>query len=464
MRNAKLQSLWVLAALAVGCEGLTSGEDDGGEPARQGREDAGFTDDAAPPGGDEDAAPDLDAEPGADGAAPGDPDGALPGEDAGPADPDAGPEDPDPDPEGPCGEAIDANGPRVVLVGHPHGVQAGQEGHDIRSLTLTPEGQLLDDGIRLDVGGRPAQITFVPSGRYALVLTKDSPRVSTLTSIEVNAADDLVVIDSVALPVGAESDLQLHPDGTLAHVIYTDGSEQRTGGIYTASVACDGTLDVHDGFYEIPLAEALAFVPGSADKAVVLGGQKLFEPIVHEDIRTLEWRGDTWVETGAFDVWRDFVDAAGIALSGDGRTLLVPNGSPFSEEGHQIAVVSLDQGRVTGDRRIRNMEDARRAVFAPDGVTGLVTRFEPGRITVLLDQGNGHEVVDEVTGLGLAEDMAIVARGSQSGLVLVPGVHPADGSLINVLDVQAPGMVVKAGRLKLGDGLDQIPGAIGVAR
>jgi hypothetical protein len=372
---------------------------------------------------------------------------------------------------------------RVVLVGHPFGAEAGVEGTEIRSLVLTAEGNLVDKGMRLDVADRPTRIAFVPSGRFALVLGEHG----TLTSIAARNADELAIADRVKLPEAGAADLLVAGalnqiagfadgasvkgdlmtgrkaparDETNAYVTIADVGEE--SGVYTVRVGGDGSLELEEKHLPMRLAEAMAFVPTDARQAVLLGGQALFEPEDPRDIRLLLLDPGGWTEIGAFDIFHDMVDASGIAVSADGRTLLVPNGSPYSSEGGQISVVEILDKELVERDRLSDLPDARKVRFAPDGQTALVSRFEPGRITVLLAGAGNAKITGELS-VPLADDMAIIARGKASGKVLVPSVHPSRGSEIAVLQVKSPGEVVVLERIPLGSGYINIPGAIGVA-
>ena len=216
-----------------------------------------------------------------------------------------------------------------------------------------------------------------------------------------------------------------------------------------------------EAFFNLRLAACLALLPGE-ERAVLLGGQTVFEPLDERDVRLLVREGVGWTELDAFDIFGDFVDAGRIAVSPDGGTLLIPNGSPFSEEGGQVAVVSIRGDRLLERHRLNDLPDARQVIFAPDGRTALVTRAEPGRISVLADTGEGLEVVDELRGVGLADQMALVHRGGLSGTVLLPSVDPAGEPNVAMVRMEGPGQVTDLGQLDLGAGVENIPGAVAV--
>jgi hypothetical protein len=434
MRRALLWT-WVLATAACGSERLTQNAPDGSMPSS----DAQLPGPDATPSPDGDLSPDAGGAPDADASASGD------------ASLDAG-------------RSCDfsamgaADKDRVVLLGHPFNA-AGQDGTQIRSMTLPASGAIRDDGMRLDIGAKPARIAYVPSGDIALVVGSTGA----VVSVRADRATDLSVIDRAALPSADYGDIVMAPDGSSAWIV--GSNSDATSGISTVRISCDGRLSVDTAaFYAVRLSQSLVFSPDRA-RAILLGGQTTFAPVDPDDLRMLAISS-----TGAFslmrgfDVYHDFIDAGRIGLSPDGRTLLVPNGSPFSSEGGQIAVIDVDftGGSLVERRRLMNLDDVREAMFSHDGATALVTRFQPGKVEVLTDQGMGFVVSSEISGIGLADKMVEVARGMLTGRVLLPSVDPNAGPQIAMLQIHGPGMVTKLAAFPLGSGSTNIPDAIAV--
>ena len=350
-----------------------------------------------------------------------------------------------------------ANRDRVVLIGHTFTAEPGVPGTEIRSLLFTTDAQLLDQGIRLDVGTRPARIAFLPDQEYALVLGEDG----TLVSVQVTAVDQMSVVDQVSLPSAQYGDIRIPSEGDVAFVVGSDVAA--TSGVSVVAIDPDGTLRVKpELFLNIRLAQSMAFLPDQR-AAVLLGGQAVFEPIDDDDLRWLERSdSDGWSGTASFDIWSDHVDCGRIALSPDGATLLVPNGSPFSTEGARVLVANVTDRAVTVDRWITAAEDAREAVFLPNGETALVSLFEPGQVVVLTDRGTGWENVAQVGGIGLADQMAVVTRGDLTGTVLLPSIDPSGGPNVAMLRVTGPSEVTDLGQLELGSGSVNIPETIAI--
>ncbi len=348
---------------------------------------------------------------------------------------------------------------RVVLVGHGFTATPGVDGQAVRTLSLSATGELADDGIRLDVGTRPSRIAFVPSGAIALVLGEDG----TLVSLRVRDVRTLEPAGRVTLPPAGYGDLAVAADGRS---VLVPGSNVTTAaGVSRVLIGCDGALAIDTAaFLGLRLADSVALLPGG--RALALGGQATFAPEDARDLRILSVGAGAITELAAFDLFHDVIDATRIATSPDGTTAIVPNASPFSAEGGQVAVLALDLGAspptLRESVRLTNLADAHEVAFSSDGHTALVARVEPGRVTVLSDATGTWAVSGEVAGVGLADALALVRRGGQRDLVLVSSVDASAGSNIARLRITGPGAVSDLGQMPLGMGASQIPGALDV--
>jgi hypothetical protein len=350
---------------------------------------------------------------------------------------------------------------RVVLVGHPFSPNPGQDGTLIRSLTLTATGGLRNDGVKLDVGTKPVRIEFVPSSDYALVLGADGM----LVSIAASSAAQIAIRGRVRLPGAGYQDLRIEPDGKAALAVNFDSTG--AAGIQAAYLACDGSLTADLGaFFPTLLPQSIDLVPGT-DLIVMLGGQATFTmPPDPNDTRLLSRSSTGGIHlVRAFDIWHDDIDCGRLAVAPDGTTALVPNGSSFSTEGSEVSVLAIDRamGTITQRTRIMNVPDAREALFSPDGLTALVSQEQPNKIAVLTDRGSGWAVVDTLTGIGLADKMAVVSRGSLSGRVLAAATDPVTTPNITMIQIHGPGMATNLGQFSLGPNSQDIPDSITVA-
>ncbi|MCA9541761.1 MAG: hypothetical protein KC620_22850, partial [Myxococcales bacterium] len=339
--------------------------------------------------------------------------------------------------------------------GFPFSDEIGVDGTEIGLFALTEDG-LDPTGERLDLMARPKRARFLPGGTHVLVLSEDG----VLQTVQVEGEGAPAIVSSIALDGVGWTDLVVDPDGQHVHAIRHDVTE--AAGVFTLEVGCEGVLSPLPTHLGLRLAASLALVPGQPDRALLLGGQAVFDPIDDNDTRWLKRTADGgFAQAAAFDLWSDFVDTAGIDISPDGRFALVPNGSPLSDEGGQVMVVALDGDTARDAARIEGMDDARVARFHPNG-TALVTRLEPGRVSVLLEDGGAFSVVDELR-YGLPEDLAIVTRGALDGMVVLPAVSGSTGPQLIALRIDGPGEVREVAVLPLPSGGQNIPGTVAVA-
>lgn len=357
----------------------------------------------------------------------------------------------------PCGfdELGPADRERVLLVGHGFTSDPTVPGTEVRGMTVGRDGDLADDGIRVDVGFRPVRIEFLPFGDIALVLGEDGE----VASLRVDGADDLTVIDSVALSPAFFGDLRIDPSAERAYAVGFDSAP--TAGISTVDIACDGTLTVDAGaFFPLRLPQSLVFIGG--DRWVILGGQAVFEPVDDDDLRTLAAGANGFTTVTTQDVFMDDVSADRIAVSHDGTTVIVPNKSGFSNKTSQLAIVDVTGDRLVDRGRITGLTDPADVLFSPDDQTVLVALFQPGRIVVLADRGAGLTEVDRIAGIGLAGQMASIERGPVAGRVFVTSVDGQGFPNIAQLAIRGPGRVENLGDFDFTDGSENIPTAIAV--
>lgn len=349
----------------------------------------------------------------------------------------------------------DAERPRIVLVGHPYDANANR-GHEIRSMTLTSAGNLVDNGMRLDVGARVQRLELVPSGELALALGEEGE----LISLAVNGTT-VSVLDMITLPSADFGELHISSDGRTAWIVGLNVAE--TSGISVVRIGCDGSLlEDPSQFLNIRLAESMAFLPGR-QRAVLLGGQAVFDPVDPKDLRMIELNAQGgFHEISNADIFMDTVSAGRIAVSPDGLTAMIPNGSLFSNEASQVLVAGISGTTISERARVLNLEGPSEALFSVDGRVVLVSRPEANRVSVLRDPGTGWALATEIAGIGLVDQLVMISRGSLSGLVLAPSTDVDGTSNIAILKIDSNGAVRDLGQFNFGDGFEQIPEAIAV--
>jgi hypothetical protein len=236
-----------------------------------------------------------------------------------------------------------------------------------------------------------------------------------------------------------------------------------TSGVSTVRVGCDGTLTVDPAFLNVRLSDAIALSP-SGDRAVLLGGQTLFDPVDPNDLRMLRLEGGALREVGAFDVFHDMIKAGRIGWSADGATLMVANGQPLSKEHGHLAVLKADGDTLTETQRLTGLTGASEVLFSADGATALVSRPPVNKVTVLTSSAGSWKVAADVPGLGVIDQLAPITTGSLAGTVLGVTVDSGTGrSAVTALKIAGRGQVTVIGRTILGAGSTNVATTIGVA-
>jgi len=205
----------------------------------------------------------------------------------------------------------------------------------------------------------------------------------------------------------------------------------------------------------------MALLPDN--RALLFGGQATgFEPRDDDDVRLLQLGSGAPTTIARFDVFTDFMNATRIGAAADGTFAVLPNASTFSEEGGDIVVVDIAGDIVTERGRIRGFVTASEAVVAPDATVAAVSQWEEDAVVILDVRGPGApSVATTITGVGLAEQMALMASGPQAGRVFVPEVRASGGAFITAIDLGG-GTGVKGVSFALGDGTADVPVGIGL--
>ncbi len=462
-----------LLSVALACGSSGAGEADGGRDLG-GEVDVSWGDGPGPaePGevvgkdseGDqkeEVAAPDLGADPGAEPAEAADaPPEVQVAEDPGPdaADDPGSPPDVPADTSGPClaDPPVAADGPRTVLVTHPFSEESGVCGRGLEVLRLETDGALVTTGTVLDVGSCPWRVVFSPDGRLVLVVNNNNDPQAGDRGVVVlrhHADGSLEIVNELKeFAFRAVDDVAFSLDGTRAYV--TDNNVVGEGGVHVLAVnpGCNASyvswIDLHH-------ASSIAMLPGGLHAAVMAG------PVWNDtkDLAFLDLESGT--VAGQTSNFSDFVSAFSLGVPPDGRTLVVPNASAFSELADTLTVMSLTLTNGVPvpaiQQVVTDVYQPTELIFSPDGTKMLATTFDGDSVRWfhvaedgdLSDGGN-------VTGIGLADRADMLRRGPLAGYVVVSSVTD-----VARLRFTATGLE-KMPKLALGEGSDKICGDIAI--
>ena len=344
-----------------------------------------------------------------------------------------------------------ADAPRTVLLAHPYGPNGSDCGRFVEVLKLGTDGKLTTTGTQLDVDPCPKRIVFSPDGRLVLIASYDdhvAPHPMSVKVFRHDAAGVLAYFQTITeLDGTAPEDIVFSHDGKRAYV--TDGDSQ--GGVHVLDVipGCGAAYVT-----KIPMwvPSSLVVLPGDTF-AVAFGGQ---DPV---DAAVLDLVKNEVVQT--YDIFGGFVDGPTTALSPDGKHILVPSGNPYSDVPNTLFVVVVDSSGAapvpSTAQTLTGVNTPFGVLYSPDGTKALVTNVESDMATwYTVAQDGTLASGGTITGMSLADRMALLARGPNAGTVLVGAL-----SDVHVLKFGASG-VSKVMKLAGGSGYDAMTGDVAI--
>jgi hypothetical protein len=158
-----------------------------------------------------------------------------------------------------------------VVISHPFGADAGAKATEFEVLDLTADGTLSrpSPAVTFSMGtALDAPIVFTPDGEIGLVAQDDG----TVGIFRLGASGP-VVIDP-AFKAGYAQRVTVSSDGTRAFVM-DPNTDNNNGGVYEIGIGCDGKPTSHGRVVTGGLAYALALLPATPTKGVLVQGTKL---------------------------------------------------------------------------------------------------------------------------------------------------------------------------------------------
>jgi hypothetical protein len=359
---------------------------------------------------------------------------------------------------------------RLVAVAFPFSEMVGEKSDDIGLFNLSDEAELSPWGERLGLGFEVKHLRMSADGWWLLALSERGE----LASVDLRG-ETPVVVGRLSLPSGAFRGVQR--GGTERQFDLMDGNSQPSAVFLSVHLSCDGALELsalesyplrltygaqrlhrshegqHEGQYE-------------GQEVLIFGGQATFDPVDPIDLRWLRREGDAWVERATLDVYHDSIDALNLGFSAQTMWSALPNSSAFSSEGNEVRFIKLSEeggeANLGGEQRFEGVESARGAWFLPSGDAVLVTQLEPGVVQVFELEGETWRLGQRITGLGLAEQLALTTppEGSEGWWALVPYTSPSGGAGLGLLHTLSGGATMSLPSLSFGTGFTNIPGAV----
>jgi hypothetical protein len=347
-----------------------------------------------------------------------------------------------------------ADAARSVVVSHPYADGGG--GADAwELLALSASGELSRPGTTFSMGrSTGGRVHFTPDGELGFVAQEDG----TLGVFRISGGQVEVLHEAYDGSFYAH-DVMIAPEGD--HLIVLDVNfPNNGGGLYRVDIGCDGALVDRGLVTPSRLAYAGVWLDGDVVLAVrdVLGA-----PGAHQVAR-LAWPTPSLLSSSvAFP--DDEAIVAGFARTRDGAFLLVGDNSGFASVPNRVAVVKT-AGGLGAVQVLPDLEDPYAIATSPTNDAAIVVSGFGDAIVVLdydpTDAASPFTLRGELayTGAGpqLPGALATVDRGSLDGLVLV-----SELSGVRRVRFGANGAVTDLGLFDLGDGMENVVGAVGVA-
>lgn len=327
---------------------------------------------------------------------------------------------------------------RAVFVSLPY-TSSGRAADVWARLTLTEAGDLVDDGVRFEMGrSYMGEIEFTPDGEIGFAVQDDG-------TVGIFKEDGTVIDPGVGGFYAGR--VVVDPSGEFIWVV--DGNWQNNGGgIYRLPIDCEsGEPGTPERVIEAKLPADILL---EGDHAVIVG-REVPGSDDSDDLSRVSWPDGTFVlGTDAFGddeafvtdavVWDDFI--------------LVGDNSEFSGVPTRVAVVAAADLKARGTF---DVEDPI-SLLNGGGFVMIVSGYGDAILGAKPDSEGNVTSVFTVVNSELPGGAARVGRGSLEGRLLVSEV-----SGIHMLDVDYDGNATELGLTSLGTNYEGIIGAIGIA-
>jgi hypothetical protein len=302
-------------------------------------------------------------------------------------------------------------------------------------------------------------IVFTPDGEVAIAVHEDG----TLGVVRFDAAGAPVVVHPSFKGSFYAQTVTILPDG--AHALVVDPNWRNNGGgLYRVAIGCDGTLTDEGLVAPSKLGAGLALLPngkGMLAAADVLGSK------AGDSAHLLDLGSTPPALLGGADAFGDDqAIVSAVAATHDGAYVLIGDNSEFSGNPNRVAVVRHDANGPAAAQVLTPVDDPVGIVPSPfDDAVLVVSGYDNAFFRLTYDPKNAAAPFADagpITYIGKKPELpgaaGLVARGKLTGRVLV-----AENTGIRPLAFHKGGTIEDLGKFDLGDGMEQITGAIGVS-
>ena len=381
---------------------------------------------------------------------PGAPD-AAPREASPPADSKAQPD------ANPCPRPLAAaDRTRYVVVSHPFTATSGTEAPDFEVLSLSKDGKLGKTGKTFQLGvATSGEIVFTPDGEVGLVPLKDG----TVGVFKLDASGTPKVVQASLKTTAWADRLVVDPEGDRVYLLSTQW-RNNGGGIYRLRVGCDGTVTDEGLVTASKLPAAMIFLAGGA--RVALAAMDVLTSAAGADAHLLDWGAPPTLVAGADAFGDDEAIVSSMALTRDGRYLLLADSSMFA--GKRLAAVEVQTSGLRAAQLVTPFADPAKVITSPHSDVALVLEGEGDSIKVLDYHPTSASAPFTIRGsltvsskVQLPFEASRLTQGQLAGRVII-----AENVALRQVQLAKDGSATEIELFSLGTTEAAIPGALGV--
>jgi hypothetical protein len=352
-----------------------------------------------------------------------------------------------------------ADGVRAVVVSHPFAAD-GKKDKRFELMSIASDGTLRTKIAAFEMGyAFDRHVVFTPDGRVGMVAQDDGSVGVFEVTADASGPTQVRVLQAAFREGFSAGKIAINAAGDKAYIL-DNQTANNGGGIYEATIGCDGSLRNTRKITEAQAVGAMAWI--GEGKLIASAGSAFGETMT--DTHVVDLRGVAPVLQGKLRLFSEQTIASSIATSPDGQVAIVACGNGFAG-GNQVAVLGYGNGELS-KKSVLMIESPQVVVASPFGNAFMVGAADPDNLFALrYDAANPQ---DPVTNKGVVSykfpkpmlpSLAVVVdRGTLKGRILV-----GENTAIRQLQFTVEGAVVDTARTVLPDGTEEIVGAIGVA-
>ncbi len=343
---------------------------------------------------------------------------------------------------------------RYMVLARPYN-ESGGGSSMYEVLSLTSDGTLaqLSPPKLFSLGGRASTgtIPFTPDGKVGFVAFNEGGKIGVFS-----IADDgtpTVIHDGFA-GAGYPAALTVSADGETLYIVDRN-TRNNGGGIYAATIHCDGTLADRGLVAAARSPVGIAF----RGRTAVIGARDLLDhEVLGHEVHLADLSTTPATRIAGGDAFGDDDQVMSqFALSADGTTVFIGDGN-FGGV-NRVGVATVTDSSVTFAATLDDISDPGGLAVSPFGNVALVSAAQ-GNALFRIDSVNGTWRKTQLalpSNPQLPADMVGLDRGMLRGHVWI-----TENTSVRHVRFTEAGDVENVGSLAFGTGLPSIPGAIGI--